>query len=152
MGIVLLLAAAFAVVIRLRTDEKRNIQAMRCATAVVRHTERKIRLYGAPTEDILCDFDNSSGFRLPSASAHNGFQDTLSPLLSALREPEYKVFSEFIEKLGHGYREDTLKLCAFTLSSLEESVVRAEAEHPSKVKLYTALPILSAVSLLVLLL
>lgn len=142
--------AAIAVVIRLRTDEKRHLQALRCAAAVVGHTARKIRLYGAPTADILCDFDNGSGFRLPENCHREDFRVAVAPVCDCLRGPEQKVFFEFCEKLGQSYKDDALKLCEYTLECLSERCAQAESAYPSRVKLYTALPILSAVSLFVL--
>lgn len=150
MGIVLLFAAALAVVIRLRIDENRYRQALSCAVAIVRHTERKIRLYGSPTEDILADFETDRGQAILSVGGT--FRDAVAPVLTPLTGQESKIFSEFIDKLGTGYKEDALRLCAYTLSCLEERMEIVEKEHPARVRLYTAIPILSAASLLVLLL
>ena len=149
-GIILLTMAAMAVVIRLRTDEKRHLQALRCAAAIARHTARKIRLYGTPTADILCDFDNGSGFRVPKNRNREDFKEAVAPVYDCLRGPERKLFSEFCDKLGQSYKDDALKLCEYTLECLRERCAQAESAYPSRVKLYTALPILSAVSLFVL--
>lgn len=145
-----MLAAAAAIIIRLRNDEKRYMQALQCAAAIVRHAGRKIRLYSTPTEEILSDFDNGCGRKWMNIRNGTGFKETLLPILSRLQGQEYKVFSEFVEKIGRGYRDDALKLCEYTLACLEERVTQAEAEHPSRMRLYTALPLLSAVSLFVL--
>ena len=134
----------------MRTDEKRYMQALRCATAIVRHTARKIRLYGSPTSDILCDFDNDSGFPFPAECNSEDFKDAAAPILSSLRGQEQRIFTEFVDKLGQAYREDALTLCEYTLEYLNERAAQAESAYPARVKLYTALPILSAVSLIVL--
>lgn len=78
------------------------------------------------------------------------FKDTVTPILSCLRGQEQRIFTEFVDKLGQAYREDALTLCEYTLECLNERVAQAESAYPSRVKLYTALPILSAVSLFVL--
>lgn len=134
----------------MRTDEKRYMQALRCATAIVRHTARKIRLYGSPTSDILCDFDNDSGFPFSAECNSEDFKDAAAPILSSLRGQEQRIFTEFVDKLGQAYREDALTLCEYTLEYLNERAAQAESAYPARVKLYTALPILSAVSLIVL--
>ena len=152
MGVGLLLAAAMAVVIRLRKDENIYVRALQCALAIVKHTERKIRLYDSPTEDILRDFDNSSTHKSFRISGDMGFEEAVKPILNILHGQEQTVFAQFVEKLGRGYKDDALKLCEFTLVCLEERTARAEAEHPSRLKLYTALPIMFAVSVLVLIL
>lgn len=146
------MVAAVAIVIRLRSDESACLKALRCALSIVYHAERKIMLYDSPIEEILIDFDNRSVPKPLSVNRNEGFTEAVQPVLKALRGHEQTVFGQFVEKLGQGYKEDALKLCEFTRKSLEEISLRAEAEYPSRVKLYTALPILCAVSLLVLIL
>lgn len=150
MGMMLLFAASVAIVFRLRTDEKRYMQALRCAVAVVRHTERKIRLYGTPVEEILSDFDDTFCILPVGAGDDVGFADILTPIHQLLSGQEGKVFSEFLGKIGLEYREEAIKLCEYTNACLEERRMQLEAEHPSRMRLYTALPILSAVSIFVL--
>lgn len=150
MGMLLLFAASVAIVFHLRSDEKRYMQALRCAVAVVRHTGRKIRLYGTPVEEILSDFDDAFGILPAGMGDAGGFADALVLICRLLRGQEGKVFSEFLDKLGREYREEAIKLCEYTQSCLEERRIQVEAEHPSRMRLYTALPILSAVSIFVL--
>ena len=149
-GACLLLIAAAAVVIRLRIDEKRYIQSLQCAVRIIRHAKRKISLFGTPTEDILCDFDDSGCAKYLCVRKDVGFHAGVAPVSAALHKQEQALFDHFAERLGQGYKEDALKLCDFTLSCLEEKTAKAEIEYPSRMKLYTALPILFAVSLFVL--
>ena len=115
--------------------------------------------------------DHISHFRRPLAEIYNslsipalepcGFIDQcrkngihtawerISPMIPA---ESFAVMEEFVRRIGSGYREDELELCAYTIRRLESIGELASAELKKSEKLYRNLPPLAALSAVLLVL
>ena len=82
----------------------------------------------------------------------NSWQVVLTGVLIIIAYKFIDNISYFLDALGSGYREDTLRLCDDTAARLQSRLEKAEKEYPSRIKLYTAMPLLIAVSVIVLIL
>ena len=60
------------------------------------------------------------------------------------------VMGEFSEKIGGGYREDELALCAHTLERMEKLTEQVREEREKSEKLYRNIPPIAALSLVLL--
>ena len=142
-GVILLLLAAAALGRGLGMREKRYMEALRCTVDLLSHIRRKIDLFATPCGEILADARTADGQPVTEERIQS---------LCAEMGAEGAVLAEFWGKLGSGYREDTLRLCDDTIARLEERRKTVEREYPARVKLYTAMPWLIAVSVIVLIL
>lgn len=75
--------------------------------------------------------------------------ESISPLLP---KDTAAVLEEFVRRIGSGYREDELELCAYTLQRLESIGEAESAELEKREKLYRNLPPLAALSAVLLVL
>ena len=142
-GVILLLSSAAALGRGLGQREKRYIQALTQAAELLHHIRRRVDLFSTPCREILADAFTPDGVR---------YTEERIQALSQEMGKEGILLRSFFEKLGSGYREDTLRLCDDTLSRLQQRLTAAEKEYPARLKLYTAMPLLIAVSILVLIL
>ncbi len=131
-GAAILLVSAVFLGISMNAGKKSHLHALRRALELVQKIRRSIDLFNTP-KDSVCGED----FRV--------FMEEFS---TALAE-DAPIMREFYEKLGSGYRDDTLKLCDFTLAALENRLKTAEREYPARARLYITLPVFAALSLIV---
>lgn len=142
-GMICLLLAAGLLGRALGRREKRYMESLRYALELLRHIRRKIDLFSTPCGEIMADV------RLGDDQPVT--EERLRMLCTDMGR-EGAVLADFLENLGSGYREDTLRLCDDTIAGLEERHKAAQREYPARAKLYTAMPLLIAVSLIVLIL
>ena len=114
---------------------KAHRNALRTALDAVRSVRRSIDMFATPREVLCREYP----------ALHDG------ALYDALAE-DAPLLRDFSNKLGGGYREDTLKLCDWTIAALEERLHTAEREYPARCRLCIALPLFAALSVIVMLL
>ena len=132
-GVILLISAVFLGV-SLNTVRRSHLHALRRTVELIRQIRRSIDLFNTP-RDAAC----------------NDFHASMEELCAALAE-DAQIVREFSEKLGSGYKDDTLKLCDFTMTTLEDRLKKAENEYPAHARLYITLPVFAALSLIVMIL
>lgn len=140
-GAFLLLAAAAALGVGFRTQEQKHIRALARSVNLLYHARRKIDLFSTPSTEIFEDYSDEDGYSID--------EEALKRLYASMGG-EAEILQSFFEKLGNGYKADTLRLCDHTLAMLEERLQHAEKEYPARIRLYAAMPLLFAVSLIVL--
>jgi len=142
-GMLCVLLAAGLLGMGLGREEQQYLESLRCAVDLLRHVRRKIDLFSTPCDALFSDAQASDGLPLTD--------EKLQQLCTQLRG-EGQILRSFLDALGSGYREDTLRLCDDTAARLQSRLEKAEKEYPSRIKLYTAMPLLIAVSVIVLIL
>ena len=142
-GSLCLLLAAGLLGMGLGREERQYLEALRCAADLLRHIRREIDLFSTPCDALFIDAHALDGLPLTA--------EKLQRLCMQLRG-EGQILRSFLDALGSGYREDTLRLCDDTAARLQSRLEKAEKEYPSRIKLYTAMPLLIAVSVIVLIL
>lgn len=63
-----------------------------------------------------------------------------------------ELLTSFSERIGTGYREDALRLCTYTINGLEEILAKTKEETGKRMRMYKTLPVMSALSVGLLLL
>ena len=146
-GAVLFLASAICVGILMRKNESRHIAALTDALEIVAHVRRKIDLFGTPLGELFTDYpeDKALSRRLSAMP----LAEALQPLMNAM-ESDAEILLRFCTELGGGYREDTLKLCDYTTEVLTARLGYHQKEYPAHAKLYVTLPVLLALSVILL--
>ena len=116
---------------------------------LLHYIRAQIDCFARPIDDIFETYPGRSRF----ASAENKFA-----LKNAISSDAY-LFSDvgeqllaFAENIGSGTREESVRLCDFTIAQLEALDRKYRDEYPGKARLWRTLPCLACLSLLILLL
>lgn len=141
-GAMLLLLSACTLGFAMRSAARRPLELLHRAMEILRFIRRRIELFNTPLDALFTDAPQMQGQPLT--------RETLDRLTNAMGE-DGDALRAFLASLGRGYREETLRLCDYTLDALEERCQLRAAELPARLKLWFAVPILFALSLLVLL-
>ena len=147
LGAVLFLASSFTLGTALRRIEAKHIAALAEALSVVRHAGRKIELFGTPLGVLFTDYSENP--QLAERLRSLPLQTALVPLLTYMRE-DGEIMRRFCAEIGVGYREDATKCCDYTAKLLSERLAVLRKTYPSHARLYTALPVLLALSVILL--
>ncbi len=148
-GAIFLLIAAWSVGLSLRRDEKKRLELLQDSLALIRHAHRKIELFTTPADSLFIDFTDGFDPVTRKSFVEDSAQTALEKIAEQLGEygaPLYKLSQE----IGCGYKEDVLRLFTFCEESVAERLSTAQERFTRRKKLYTALPILLAISVIVL--
>ena len=120
---------------------------------LLRFIRAQIDCFARPIGDILLSYPGQDRF----ASAENGTGQTydLNGIISTdayLFEDANELLSAFAENIGSGTRDESVRLCDFTIAELEALDRKYREEYPGKARLWRTLPCLACLSLLILLL
>lgn len=127
---------------------KKKNKRLRETVAFVRHIREEINCFARPIGEILSSYDD-----IVSANADNAiFLKKYNSTNAYLFGDAEKVLDAFEEKIGEGTKEESVRLCDYTISELEAIAERHEAEYVSKSRLWKTLPLLASLSLTILLL
>jgi len=135
----MLIFAALALGFMARRRAADHLHALERALTLVRHAKREIELFGTPCGMLFAHYGET-------------VDEAWMNRLYAELDSDSASIRDFFARLGGGYREDTLRLCDSTIAALEEKRRQAEREYPARSKLCAAMPLLFAVSVIVLIL
>jgi len=138
---------------RMKIAEERGKNAMLTGmTELVRGIRDHISHFRRPLGEIYDSLSipalESCGFMeiLRKDSIEHAWE-SISPMMP---KESAAVMEEFVRRLGSGYREDELELCAYTIRRLESMGEAMSAELKKREKLYRNLPPLAALSVVLL--
>lgn len=121
--------------------------------AFILYTKNNIDSFMRPIDDIINSFDgyeNSLNDFMETAREHGLVYASTNASLSIGKEALH-ILRDFSKNVGNGYKEDELRLCVYTFSAMQDILSRERNDMTKKMKLYKALPILSATSVVLLL-
>ena len=137
--------------VSLRRTERTRIALLASCISLIRHARRKIDLFETPTAELFLDFSDGFEEETRRALVEKPLTEALSPVVTALGT-DGEPLAKFVCEIGSGYKDDAIRLCDYCLSILEDRQAAAVDRYGSQKKLYLILPLLFAVSLIVLLL
>ena len=149
-SLVLLFAAAAAGILWRRT-ECRRVHLVASSVALIRHARRKIDLFETPSSALFSDFEEGFDKEMRHALAQKNADEALADVIDFLGE-DGAYLRKFLCEIGTGYKSDALRLCDYCAAALEERRTALEKEYQSRKKMHFALPLLSAISVIVMLL
>ncbi len=154
MGFCLLLVSAVYCSFQLIRNAKCRVSELSGLCAMLRHIRSNIDTLNRPLSQILRSYD---GYGV--ALARYGENVRTNGLIYAADNSGLSIGGEglnllrtFSEKIGTGYREDALRLCAYTIEAMETILQREREEVGKRMKMYKTLPVMSALSIGLLLL
>ncbi len=134
-----------------RRSELKHVTALASSVALIRHARRKIDLFETPACELFVDFSDGFDEKVRVSLIEQPLEMAIKPVAVALG-PDGAVLEKFARELGCGYKADALRLCDYCLGVLEDRHAAAAGRYGTHKKLYVALPLLFAVSVIVLLL
>ncbi len=151
-GAVLLLASAAGLgTVNIRA-EKRRQRELDALLSLVRDIRENIEHFSRPLGEIYDRFEDpllaSSGFLTRLRQA--GMETAVRESEGAVGEAERAVLLSFASSLGRGYQEEQIALCRYTeekLAGIAESLAKSA---PDRERLWRTLPVLGALSLILL--
>lgn len=152
-GALLILASVFYGRLKI-LEERRRFSLAEASVEFVRAVRDSIAHYAKPLSEI-CESVNiepleECGF-LPLCRT-DGIRMAWEAKKLPIPDKMRAVMGEFAERIGGGYREDELALCAHTLERLEKLAEEVRKERENREKLYRNIPPIAALSLVLLVL
>ncbi|MBR2848382.1 MAG: hypothetical protein IKB87_02885 [Clostridia bacterium] len=150
-GSVCLICAALTAGVWARKNDREHVLLLWDVAAMIQHARRKIDLFGTPTDDLFSDFKEYASNSLRIALNKKNNSEVFKSIIDFLGD-DSEPFKNFYRDLGVGYKQDALNVCDYTLSKITERAVLLEKRFSARKNLYISLPLLLAVSVIVLLL
>ena len=118
---------------------------------LLRYIRAQIDCFSRPIGDILTAYFEENNFADAKnrVAIHADLQNTILADVY-LYDDVKKELLVFAENVGEGSKDETLRLCDFTLAQLEVLAGQYRAEYPGKARLWRTLPFLACLSLLIL--
>ena len=135
----------------------RNIRArigeLEAALALVRHIRESIGRLTAPLSEIYASFADprltENGFL--TLLRTRGMAEALEKTAWRMPERDLEILRDLAGRLGRGFPDEQCALCRYAEDRLEEDLDRLRKAAPGEERLWRSIPILSALSLLLLL-
>ncbi|MBQ8746717.1 MAG: hypothetical protein IJZ08_02490 [Clostridia bacterium] len=148
-GAILLLLSALMIGTSMQRAEFARIDLLRGTVLLLSHARRQIALFGTPVDRIFFDFADGFDPSILQMLSELPVEQSL-PILADRLKPYGSFLLKFADEIGSGYREDALHLCDYCIDTAKAELVTAEEAYSRRKKLYITLPLLFAVSLIVL--
>lgn len=151
-GALLLLLSAIGLGAASIRAEKRRRRELDALLSLVRHIRENIEHFSRPLGEIYARFDNpvlaASGFL--TRLRQSGMEQAVRETASDVGEEEREVLLAFAGSLGRGYREEQIALCRYTGEKLAQIAENLAKAAPDRERLWRTLPVLAALSLILL--
>ena len=150
-GIVLIAAGMLS--IGLTREHKDILRELEALCDMVQYIRDNIDHLMKPLPDIFISYQNdyleTIGF-LPQIR-HIGLEEAWNEQSFSLSEEVFFLLSDFIRSIGSGYRTEELRLCDSTLTRLKENLDRIHRDSANRLKLYKTVPVMFALSVILIL-
>ena len=132
---------------------RRRLKELEAVCALLRYIRENIERFSRPLAQIYASWENP-------ALAETGFLGLLrsSGFAAAVREADWhipagerEILEQFGEELGKGFREEQTALCRYTEDRLAEALAAMRNDLPGRERLWRTIPLLAALSLILLL-
>lgn len=150
-GIVIL--SALFISTGLIRDYKNNLRELESLYDMILYIRDNIEHFMKPLPDIFRTYTNeyleSCGF-LPSVR-QTDLRQAWNGQTFAIDGEANILITDFIHTIGSGYRTEELRLCEYTLGRLRGIIDKSRAESGNKIKLYKTVPMMFALSVILIL-
>ena len=152
-GAAVLLSAAAGWGLSEIRDGRRRLRELEAVLSLIRYLRENIGRFGTPLSELYAAYDDP-------VLARTGFLTLLRTKGMAaaadgadwrLSEEERGILSEFGRRLGRGFREEMTELCRYAEDELSDALEKLRVQTAGRERLWRALPVLAALSLLLLL-
>jgi len=152
-GAGILIAAAWCVSAGLIRDHKTGLRELEAWYDMISCIRDNIEHLMKPLPDIFQTYTNdcleTCGF-LP-AVRRTDLRQAWDGQTFTLTGEAYRLIRDFVRSIGSGYRTEELRLCEYTLGRLHGILERARADDANQRKLYKTVPMMLALSVILIL-
>lgn len=133
--------------------ERLKFREIAAFSKMIKYVSDNIEHYSKPLPEIFADMNDEylEKVGLLQEIRLNGINNAISTYKFKLDDTEQKIVKSFAERIGTGYKDDELSLCRFTYGKLCESEVRMQQEIKNTEKMYLTIPLLLALSVILIL-
>ena len=138
----------------LTQNTKKRLAQLEDILSLIRYIKINIESFMTPISKILISFDrySSSSREFTETAQKHGLQYAADHCTLELGENALRILKDFSQRIGSGYKEDEIRLCEFAYNSLFEIYGQEKEEAKTKNKMVKTLPIMSALSIALMLL
>ncbi len=152
-GAAILLASAAGWGLSEIREGRRRLKELEAVLTLIRHIRESIERYGMPLGEIYASYDDSvlarDGFL--TLLRQEGLKAAADGAAGRLAESERSVVRSLGERLGRGFREEQTALCRQAEDRLAEALGKRRTEAEGRERLWRTIPILAALSLILML-
>lgn len=134
-------------------DYRINLRELDALYDMISYIRDNIEHLMKPLPDIFRTYTNeyleTCGF-LPSVR-QTDLRQAWNGQTFAIDGEAYVLVSDFISNIGGGYRTEELRLCEYTLGRLRGIIDKTRNESANKIKLYKTVPMMFALSVILIL-
>ncbi len=152
-GTAILLLSAVSYSYILIKNENKKLAQTEDICAMILYIKNNIEAFMTPIGDIIQSFsDYSDGFSdyMEAARKHGLLYASEHASLITGKESR-RILNEFSRKIGCGYKDEEIRLCQYCHTQMTELLKKERDEFAKKTKMYKTLPIMSAVSIVLML-
>ena len=146
-AVILLIAAVGYGALNIKAN-RAHLRELEAILRFLRHIRTNIEHLSRPLPEIYAGFSDAvleeNGF-LP-ALRRDGIRSAVGAVQWRLSDGELSVLTEFAEALGRGYREEQVSLCRYTEEVLGGALEELQTSAPAQERLYRTIPVLLALS------
>lgn len=152
-GAGIILVSALLLSLGLIRDYRNSLRELEALHQMITYIRDNIDHFMKPLPEIFQTYKNeyleACGFlpnvrRTDLRQAWDGQTFTLS-------EDTRTLLTTFVYQIGNGYREEELRLCDYTLTRLNGILEKKRSESKNKLKIYKTVPMLFALSVILIL-
>lgn len=153
-GIYILLVASWAFSAELVRRHKRTLEELKALTDMISYVRDNIEYRMKPLPDIFNSYTEPylEECGLLPAVRQTDLRQAWDKHTFSLTGEAYELVRDFVHEIGSGYRTEELRLCEYTLERLGGILDHARSESSDRQKLYRTVPIMFALSVILILL
>ena len=134
-------------------EERKRIRELEAVLALIRYLREHIERFGTPLSELYAAYDDpvlaQTGFL--TLLRTEGMTAAADGAELRLSEGERGILSDFAGRLGRGFREEQTVLCRYAEDGLSDALGKLRSQTAGRERLWRALPVLAALSLLLML-
>lgn len=139
---------------KLTCEYKADIRSLEALYSMIVYIRDNIGVLIRPLPDIFQSYQNDylekNGF-LPSVRSNGLYNAWKNQIMLSHKNEAYPLISEFSSSIGGNYCAEEVRLCDYTIERLGKLIEKNKAESKGKIKLYRTVPVLIALSVILIL-
>ncbi|MBE7043740.1 MAG: hypothetical protein E7399_09685 [Ruminococcaceae bacterium] len=148
-GLTIMIGSAVYYSVTLVRRAKRRIQQTEELCNLILYIKNNIEAFMTPVQDIIASFssrDEEISYFLGQAM-QNGLFDSAANATLGISKEGMVLFNEFACRVGKNYKDEEIRMCEYYYNELSSLLKREKEETGQRMKMYKTLPVMSAISI-----
>ena len=151
LGSLILIISAIAFGLKKIKSERAKLKEITAFADMIKFIQNNIEHYNKPLPDIFAEYHNDHLSELLDRIRTSGINKAVANYSFNIAASISEKIICFANKIGSGYTDDELSLCQYTYKSLLESETKMRIEIRNTEKMYLTIPVLLALSVILIL-